>query len=318
MKVRKIVGFVCVSVLVPMYIGSGVGAGCKGSGTRGKKERTSPVKEGSDSEKQVFDESDEAGKSTAKGIGDAKKGETVWIGVLKANSKGSISAPSEYCIPNEGEKSKPFHEQTGHWYKGFDYRLGSTNLVGEPLKRLGKIPPGRIFMVMGNLKKDLTPHLKKMGECKLSQISMVQMRADWGSPECGGRPSISSMAKLRELSAISVRDLKPVEMVSSRHKENMIVLTVTNPFKVDLPQLKVRVHYEKGPGKPRPEFVNLSLPPLAPGASALVKFDGGWHKGRSDYRHLHDVGIKGEFQAGETPVKVTISIPGHVIGKPKD
>ena len=316
MKVRKILGFVCVSVLMPMYIGGG--AGCKGSGPQGGQERTSPVKEDLDSEKQVFDESDEESNSTAEGIGDAKKGETVWIGILKANSKGSISAPSEYCIAHEGEEDKPYHEQTGHWYQGFEYRLGSTNLVGEPLNKLGKIPPGRIFLVMGNLKKDLTLHLKKKGECKLSQIPMVQMRSDWGSPECGGRPSISSMAKLRELSAISVRNLKPVEMVSSVHKNNMIVMTVSNPLKVELPELKVRVHYEKGPGKPRPEYKNLSLPPLAPGASATVKFDAGRHGGRRDYRHLYEVTIKGEFQAGETPVKVSISIPGHVIGKPKD
>ncbi|MGM0597384.1 MAG: hypothetical protein ACQES9_10140 [Myxococcota bacterium] len=192
---------------------------------------------------------------------------------LVKNKPRSINNQSQYCILDKTEMTSiRYTKRTGTLYKGFEYRLGKINVIGIKDKNPKKLLKAKTVIAKGKFVKDLTGKIDKVGKCKVSDFPMYQMRADWGSPECGTTPGITTFKKLKSLSYFKIYDLKKIDFIKISKTQKVIEVEITNNLPVDLPQLQFKVHYEIGPGKPQPHYEKYKLPPVEKGESIKKQF----------------------------------------------
>jgi hypothetical protein len=212
-------------------------------------------------------------------------GEGIWIGTLSKNSRHSIFAPSHYCVFAERQGVRkpalPFadrmgtggldYNKPGTLYRGFDYRLGTTNLHSSTAQTLEKSAAWPLVVVKGKLQKDLTQRIQRLGDCHYRDIPVMQLRSDWGSPECGSRLMATSMRRLQDLSYIQVRTIQNLPMLRAERYALGLRVTVHNILPFALPSMSLVAHFEDGPGRPRKRLQTFKLPELASGSQATVE-----------------------------------------------
>jgi hypothetical protein len=239
-----------------------------------------------------------------------------FVGHLIANEPAHMTSPSQFCL------------EDGSLYEGAPHRLGRVNVFGLA----GAVKPsmlGKTAIVFGERRPSLDAALKKLGPCPEDygkDWPHIQMRSDWVSDEGGFR---TTREKLRGLSYIQGAAALPVKLHeapragaagagarkadSDGASEDALPSNTTvfllNPFNMPIEDLRVRVHYEGGPGKPMPHFEERRVR-LAPGervqvdvASAVIKEAAPGLKG--GYR-LESLDVEGKV--GRAEINATLFI----------
>jgi hypothetical protein len=217
--------------------------------------------------------------------------EPLFVGTLIKNEELNIMHPSSYCV--EGQLAK-----------GATYRLGRLNVFGIDQELGNLLGPGPIA-IYGSKGKGLDRKLEFKGPCPIDYEPIhVQMRSDWLSPEGGIRPT---RAHLASLNFIEGKDAQLVSMggvLLSDEKE--VVLRLRNPFNMPLDGLDVQVHYEGGPRKVMPKFVDQVLK-LKPGESTdlvLPRFHPDEEQNTKAGYGLHSFELQGTLGKAELAIEI--------------
>ncbi|MDA3864497.1 MAG: hypothetical protein PF689_11590 [Deltaproteobacteria bacterium] len=131
---------------------------------------------------------------------------------LIKNKPRSINNQSEYCVL-EKSSTTSYSKRKGVLYRGFEYRLGKINVIGLENIKPKKLLKANTVIARGEFVKDLTKKIVKIGKCKMSDFPMYQMRSDWGSPECGSTPGITTFKKLKSHSYFKINKIKKIDFI---------------------------------------------------------------------------------------------------------
>lgn len=200
-----------------------------------------------------------------------------FVGHLIQNEPEHMTSPSQFCL------------EDGSLYEGAPHRLGRVNVFGLA----GAVKPSMLektAIVFGERRPSLDAALKKLGPCPQDygkNWPYIQMRSDWVSDEGGFRTTREKLRGLSYIQGAAVLPVKLHEVVRSdagagggaskgegdgeaedATPSNTTVFLL-NPFNMPIEDLRVRVHYEGGPGKPMPHFEERRVR-LAPGGRAQV------------------------------------------------
>lgn len=222
----------------------------------------------------------------------------VFVGMLSRNASEDMTRPSEYCL-----------EDGGLW-QGAPFRLGRVNVIGLPLD-LGVVPFKKPVAVFGKREPSLDAAIRRVGDCPDgygAEAERMQMRSDWVADEGGFR---TTHAKLAETPFIRATGYEITRVHQVLGKDDRVArVRFYNPFDEDLPELEVRFHYEGGPTKPMPTFVDrkLALPsgenvvlevPLTPTGKPL-------DEGNKRAKHL--VGIHLRATVGNAELNIELRV----------
>jgi hypothetical protein len=196
-----------------------------------------------------------------------------FIGHLIQNEPEHMTSPSQFCL------------EDGSLYEGAPHRLGRVNVFGLA----GAVQPsmlGKTAIVFGERRPSLDAALKKLGPCPQDygkDWPHIQMRSDWVSDEGGFRTTREKLRGLSYIQGAAVLPVKLHEVVRAGAGEGKgkgdgeaedatpsnTTVFLLNPFNMPIEDLRVRVHYEGGPGKPMPHFEERRVR-LDPGGRAQV------------------------------------------------
>jgi hypothetical protein len=223
------------------------------------------------------------------------------VGRLVVNAPRSLTRPSAYCLDD------------GRHYRGAPVRVAGINVFAQ-----GSVTDlaGKVVLVRGSRQPSLLAALTDEGPCPADDepLETPQMRSDWVSPEGGFK---STRAKLGALPAFRATSVTPVDLGAQIGSDgDRVVVELKNPFAVAMSSLRLRAHYEGGPGKPMPRFEPIDLV-LAPGASRRIELKAHVEAGptgrtegepRGTY-HLASVDIDGKLGHIELDVRIVANVP---------
>jgi len=176
-----------------------------------------------------------------------------FVGLLLENAAGDDGHPADYCLDD------------GQQWRGLPARLGRINLAGVT-------PPaalyGRHVIVWGSREASLDAVVTRLGPCPPDDRPMPQMRSDWIADEGGYLTTHARLAATPVLRAVRI---EPVTLAGFGALPDGGVghgFSLHNPFDAALTGT-LRAHWEGGPGKPMPHFVEQPFT-VAPGASLTV------------------------------------------------
>jgi hypothetical protein len=219
------------------------------------------------------------------------------VGELVANAPLSLKSPSEYCLPD------------GFLWRGADYRLGRTNLFDL------EIDPalvGKIVIVYGETRRGLADKLVKGARCPAGygeRQSMMQMRSDWTSPECGFTIGRSTPEKLANLSYLQARAVFELEVFTKLAEvtEERVTLRIYNPFTRALEGAQLQLHYEYRRGKPAAHFESQPIEIGAGQAETVtlaraIEIPGATRAGRPVVGELYEVKLMAMVGSAELSI----------------
>lgn len=187
--------------------------------------------------------------------------DTTIIATLTKNSQFSIFSPSHYCLSDEAML-----------YKGFDYRIGGTNVFysGENIKDF----ENSTIKLTGIYKKDLTQKITKSEKCNpLDYAPMMQLRSDWTSPECGNKVGVSTKEKLKSLEYFEINTIEKTNFFEvKKEKSGKYYITINNILNSDIENLEIVFHYESLHGKPSPDYKNEIVKLLKKNKTKKIEF----------------------------------------------
>ncbi len=217
-----------------------------------------------------------------------------FVGLLIENAAGDDIHPADYCLDD------------GQQWRGLPARLGRVNLAGvTPAAALY----GRQVIVWGSREPSLDAVVQKLGPCPPDDRPMAQMRSDWIADEGG---YLTTHAKLAATPLLRAVRIEPVTLAGFGALPDGGVghgFTLHNPFDATLSGT-LRVHWEGGPGKPMPHFVEQPFT-VAPGASltVAVPFEPADEPDEDWAWQLHAVHVVGS--AGRVTVDADVYLEGR-------
>jgi hypothetical protein len=180
----------------------------------------------------------------------------VFIGVLTRNEPKSDTQPSEYCLDD------------GYIWRGAAHRMGGVNIMGLE-RELGAVKAGAVVAIHGAREPSLDAAITRGDPCPDDYHSPgMQLRSDWIASEGGHRSTHAKLAQIAFIRATRHQVLSMHEAVSEA--DGAVRFRIRNPLDAPLDGVDAKLHYEGGPGKPMPRFIDQPLS-LAAGASVEIE-----------------------------------------------
>ena len=180
---------------------------------------------------------------------------SAFIGTIDRNVSLGVGNALDFCL------------EDGALWQGSAWRVGDFHVFGLDPKVAPELA-GKTVLLLGEKRMSLADKVVNKGPCPKShrEPTEMQLRSDWLAAETNAVGS-STHKLLTQRPYWQVRSAQAVRVLAlTTSDEETVQVEVLNPLNRTLTDLTIVWHYEGGPGKPMPHFVEHTVT-LRPGAA---------------------------------------------------